>query len=217
LCAFTLSPTPDGPAESTYRCPTDYILRSHGGSTAERDREWKPERNFTSRAYRKRWSSGRVSHSLVRRYLTHNKPPDHSSITNPRTAIISFLAAFFLISYALHEAKHELKLEVDELERTDSSDSQQHHRHHLRESSVVKNDTRVVQVCRFNSLLPPLQLLERCNQLCMTLTAAGFALEIMAILCFAWDTMGVAVSAFASALTLFCLVTSLLVVRPSFR
>jgi len=129
-------------------------------------------------------------------------------------AIISFLAAFFLISFTIHEAKHELTLDLD-LERVDSHHSSNgHHHHHVRETSVVKNDTRIVQICRFNSSLPPVQLLERCNYLCMFLTATGFALEIMAILCFAWDKMGVAVSSLATGLTLFCIIASFLVMRP---
>jgi len=78
----------------------------------------------------------------------------------------------------------------------------------------MKHDTRVVNVCRFNSSLPPVQLLERCNHFCMSLTAMGFVLEIMGILCFAWDQMGVSVSSFATVLTLFCLVTSAIAMRP---
>lgn len=132
-------------------------------------------------------------------------------------AIVSFVAAFFLISHTIREAKLELKLDFD-FERTDSYNStngHHHHHHHVRERSVTKHDTRIVHVCRFNSALPPVQLLERCNHLCMFLTALGFTLEIVAILCFAWDQMGVAVSSFASGLTLFCLVASVLVMRPA--
>jgi len=121
-------------------------------------------------------------------------------------AIISFLAAFFLISYTIHEAVHELQLEFEP-----SSNTQYHH---ARERSVTKHDTRVVQVCRFDSTLPPVRLLERCNNLCMVLTATGFILEIMAILCLAWDKMGVGVSSLATALTLFCIIASLVVMRP---
>ncbi|KAF9646171.1 hypothetical protein BDM02DRAFT_3172063 [Thelephora ganbajun] len=134
-------------------------------------------------------------------------------------AIVSFLAAFFLISHTLHEAKLELKLDIDEveLEHTEpihTSNGQQHR--HVRERSVTKHDTRLVHVCRFNSSLPPIQLLERCNHLCMLLTAAGFTLEIVGILCYAWDKMGVAVSSFSSGLTFFCLVISVIVMRPIF-
>jgi len=131
-------------------------------------------------------------------------------------AIISFLAAFFLISYTINEARHELKFEF-ELERADSSSSNghHHHHHHVRERSVMKNDTRIVQICRFDNSLPPTQLLERCTNLCMLLTAAGFVMEIMAILCFAWDKTGVGVSSAATGLTLFCLVASLIVMRPA--
>jgi hypothetical protein len=49
----------------------------------------------------------------------------------------------------------------------------------------------------------------------MFLTALGFTLEVMAILCFAWDKMGVVVSSLASGLTLFCLVASAVVMRPA--
>lgn len=150
-------------------------------------------------------------------------PPETDKLTQKqqKTAIVSFVAAFFLISHTLHEAKLELKLELDEVEveRTDSIRSTSNGRqyHHIRERSVMKHDTRLVHVCRFNSSLPPVQLLERCNHLCMFLTAAGFTLEIMGILCYAWDKMGVAVSAFASGLTLFCLFISAIVMRPISR
>lgn len=49
----------------------------------------------------------------------------------------------------------------------------------------------------------------------MLLTALGFTLEIMGILCYAWDQMGIVVSSFASGLTLFCLVASAAVMRPA--
>jgi len=134
-------------------------------------------------------------------------------------AIISFLAAFFLINHTIREAKLELKLELDvDLERTDSYHSlngQHHHHRHIREHSVTKHDTRIIHVCRFNPSLPPVKLLERCNHLCMLFTATGFALEIMGILCFSWDQMGVSVSSFATGLTLFCIVTSAVVMRPT--
>ncbi|KAF9784114.1 hypothetical protein BJ322DRAFT_1125639 [Thelephora terrestris] len=134
-------------------------------------------------------------------------------------AIVSFLAAFFLISHTLREAKLELKLDFNEtdFERTESiHDTPNGHPRHVRERSVTKHDTRIIHYCRFNSSLPPVRLLERCNQLCMMFTAAGFTLEIMGILCYAWNQMGVAVSSFASGITLVCLVTSALVMRPTF-
>ena len=205
------------PTQLTCVCPTDDVLRSHGGPTAERNRIWERGYNFKPRESRKRRPNRRASHSLFRRYPVSSLPsPLHRTRkTNCKSiAIISFLAAFFLIGYTIHEAKLELKLEYD-LERTDSYNSSDGHRsHHVRERSVMKHDARIVNVCRFNPTLPPIQLLERCNYLCMFLTALGFTLEIMAILCFAWDQMGVVVSSFASGLTLFCLVASAIVMRP---
>ena len=107
--------------------------------------------------------------------------------------------------------------EVD-VERTESIHGADFHQHrHIRETSVTKRGAQLVHVCRFNNTLPPVQLLERCNQLCMFLTATGFTLEVMGILCYAWDKMGVVVSAFASGLTLFCLFTSAIVLRPTSR
>ena len=68
--------------------------------------------------------------------------------TNSRpTAIVSFLAAFFLISHTIHEAK---------LEHPDSYNSSNGHRsHHIRERSAMEHDARIVNVCRFNLTLPP--------------------------------------------------------------
>ena len=189
---------------------TDNVLRSHRGTAAEFNHGC--GQDFRSRECRQRRSYGRAGYSLFCRYPTyHHDPP---LITNPRTAIISFLAAFFLISFTIREATHDLTLELDRTDSLHSANGEHHHHHHVRERSVTKHDTRVVQVCRFNWTLPPIQLLERCNHLCMLFTAIGFILEIMAILCLAWDTMGVSVSAFATGLTLFCIIASVIVVNP---
>ena len=42
----------------------------------------------------------------------------------------------------------------------------------------------------------------------MFLAAFGFTLEVVGIVCFTWDQMGVGVTSFASGLALFCFVTS---------
>ena len=139
---------------------------------------------------------------------------NNNNANSKPTAIISFLAAFFLISYTIHEARLELKLDLDRTDSYNSLSSQHQHHTHQRERSVMKHDARIVNVCRFDPTLPPIRLLERRNHLCMFLTALGFTLEIMAIPCFAWDRMGVFVAAFASGLTLFCLVASAVVMRP---
>jgi len=69
--------------------PTDNVLRSHGSSTTERDRDWERERNFKSRECRKRRPGGGAGHSLFRRYAPRSPSPTltiHHRQTNPRNS-----------------------------------------------------------------------------------------------------------------------------------
>ncbi|KAI1791204.1 hypothetical protein LXA43DRAFT_1012828 [Ganoderma leucocontextum] len=109
-------------------------------------------------------------------------------------AIISFLAAFFLIRYKLSVAKHEER-KVEGGVGTISS------------SSVWSATPHLEQVGPFRRGTPPTHLLDHCHSLCMWLSAIGFALAIAGVMCFAWSRLALSASIFASMCCAACIVS----------
>ena len=109
-------------------------------------------------------------------------------------AIISFLAAFFLIRYKLSVAKREER-KVEGGAGTLSS------------SSVWSATPYLEQVGPFRRGAPPTHLLDHCHSLCMWLSAIGFALAIAGVMCFAWSRLALSASVFASVCCAACLVS----------
>ncbi|TBU31104.1 hypothetical protein BD311DRAFT_147854 [Dichomitus squalens] len=113
-------------------------------------------------------------------------------------AIISFLAAFFLIRYKLSVAKHEeRKVEGATHNGVETVSS----------SSVWSSNPHLEQVGPFRRGQPPTHLLDHCHSLCMGLSAVGFVLAIMGVMCFAWSRMPLSASIFASACCGACIVS----------
>ena len=111
-------------------------------------------------------------------------------------AIISFLAAFFLIRYKLSVAtREERKIEGGVGTRTQSS------------SSVWSANPHLEQVGPFRRGTPPTHLLDHCHSLCMWLSAIGFALAIAGVMCFAWSRLALSASVFASVCCAACIVS----------
>ncbi|PFH52151.1 hypothetical protein AMATHDRAFT_57498 [Amanita thiersii Skay4041] len=144
-------------------------------------------------------------------------------------AIISFLAAFFLINYRLHEARvEEVKaqgLEIIETPRTaehNQFSGQSIHVQGKRESKtdpvpgpirvneqsldppIWSTNPHLVQVGPFKTQ-PPTNLLNRCHLLCVLLAALGFALAMAGIGCFAWSRHPLGASIFTLACLVFCM------------
>jgi hypothetical protein len=111
------------------------------------------------------------------------------------TAIISFLAAFFLVRYEVKEAKDE-ELKVEGYEVPQSPLSIVH---------IYTRDPHLEAVGRFRRK-PPTHLLSRCHSLCITLSAVGFVLAIAGIVCYAWARFPTGVSVFSTACVGVCLV-----------
>ncbi|KAF9529690.1 hypothetical protein CPB83DRAFT_851982 [Crepidotus variabilis] len=172
-------------------------------------------------------------------------------VVHTNAAIISFLAAFFLIRYKLRVAKKE---EKDALHKTqlqqptpfvhdkahnelitslahaydvESVKPPQQHGFHPPQSEhetdpipgpfripqthsendqeeIWSRNPHLVQVGPFQTH-PPTHLLSRCHNLCIFLSALGFALALMGILAFAWDSMPTSVSASATFFMALCL------------
>ncbi|KAJ7647722.1 hypothetical protein FB45DRAFT_894264 [Roridomyces roridus] len=101
-------------------------------------------------------------------------------------AIISFLAAFFLVRYNLKEAKKEQQ-------NTDSTSEY---------AGPLCRNPYIEQIGPFQSK-PPTHLLSRCHNLCILLTFAGFGLALLGILAFAWGQNPVSVGVVTSVTTAF--------------
>ena len=141
------------------------------------------------------------------------------------TAIISFLAAFFLVRYSLQEAKKE-QLEVEGSahvqsptqmpddpekatnERTSTPDAMSVNPAKMKKISeppIFSSDPHIVQRGPFG-LKPPTHLLRRCHSLCITLASIGFILALIGVITCAWARHPTSVSAFSTVCLGFCII-----------
>lgn len=110
-------------------------------------------------------------------------------------AIISFLAAFFLVRYRLKEAKREeLKVELGVTPNASQSG----------EAPVWTSDPHLEQVGPFRRGKPPTHLLEHCHSICMWLAAVGFILALTGVLCYSWAMLPRSAGIFASVVMAVC-------------
>ncbi len=137
-------------------------------------------------------------------------------------AILSFLAAFFLIRYKLTIAKREERKVESGLSNgavgsngsvdvPDGSDSASGETFRTTTSSnaepVWSSDPHLEQVGPFRRGQPPTHLLDHCHSLCMWLSVVGFVLALAGVLCLAWSKLAISGGIFASVCMAVCLVT----------
>ncbi|RPD63977.1 hypothetical protein L227DRAFT_367784 [Lentinus tigrinus ALCF2SS1-6] len=138
-------------------------------------------------------------------------------------AILSFLAAFFLIRYKLTAAKREeRKVEsglassatnsppngsgtgtgtgiVDaDASRSSTASSNQ---------PIWSSNPHLEQVGPFRRGQPPTHLLDHLHSVCMWLSIVGFVLALVGVLCFAWSRLALSGGVFASICMATCLIT----------
>ncbi|TFK85343.1 hypothetical protein K466DRAFT_588169 [Polyporus arcularius HHB13444] len=133
-------------------------------------------------------------------------------------AILSFLAAFFLIRYKLTVAKREERKVESGLagsatnahpgagsetadanaSRTTTASSNQ---------PIWSSNPHLEQVGPFRRGQPPTHLLDHLHSVCMWLSIVGFVLALAGVLCFAWSRLALSGGVFASACMAVCLVT----------
>ncbi|KAI0829649.1 hypothetical protein BC628DRAFT_1055951 [Trametes gibbosa] len=145
-------------------------------------------------------------------------------------AIISFLAAFFLIRYKLTVAKREeRKVEAghgggaagspSSASSGSGSGSESRSRQGTQTESrapIFSSDPHLEQVGPFRRGEPPTHLLDHCHSLCMWLAAVGFVLALVGVLCFAWARFALSTSVFATVCMVVCLVSGVVaVLRPA--
>ncbi|KAI0717468.1 hypothetical protein C8Q72DRAFT_891508 [Fomitopsis betulina] len=106
-------------------------------------------------------------------------------------AIISFLAAFFLVRYRLREAtKQEIKIETGLTPDSSSPELK---------TGVLSTNPHLEEMGPFRRGGPPTHLLEHLHTLCMWLALVGFVLALAGALCYAWARLSRSASIFASA------------------
>jgi len=154
-------------------------------------------------------------------------------IAHGYTAIISFLAAFYLIRHKLTVAqKEEEKCEehladspkpMHEVEKARGSrtasgpssyaDDLQRPVRRLVSSGdpiIWSTDPHLVHVGPFQGR-PPTQLLARCHSLCVFLAFLGFLLALMGVISFSWDRLPRSISISISITTIFCFAAAILI------
>ncbi|KAH8087794.1 hypothetical protein BXZ70DRAFT_533150 [Cristinia sonorae] len=123
-------------------------------------------------------------------------------------AILSFFAAFFLIRYRLREAKRE----EHKIEDGATSKGTAHN-----ESHIFSSNPHLEPFGPFRRGQPPTHLLANCHALCMWLSAVGFVLALVGVLCFAWAQLPSSVSIFASVCMGVCLVGGVFAIVEAVR
>ncbi|TFY57599.1 hypothetical protein EVJ58_g6926 [Rhodofomes roseus] len=105
-------------------------------------------------------------------------------------AIISFLAAFFLVRYRLKEAtKEEIKIETGITPASSHPDLK---------TGIWSTNPHLEEMGPFRGG-PPTRLLEHLHTLCMWLALVGFALALAGALCYTWARLSLSASVFATA------------------
>ncbi|KZT72252.1 hypothetical protein DAEQUDRAFT_809150 [Daedalea quercina L-15889] len=106
-------------------------------------------------------------------------------------AIISFLAAFFLVRYRLKEAtKAEIKIETG-ITPTSTDGN-------VKASGIFTTNPHLEEIGPFRRGGPPTRLLEHLHALCMWLAVVGFALALAGALAYTWSRLSRSAGIFAS-------------------
>ncbi|KAI0334965.1 hypothetical protein GY45DRAFT_1431053 [Cubamyces sp. BRFM 1775] len=123
-------------------------------------------------------------------------------------AILSFLAAFFLIRYKLTVAKREERKVESGLADSACTPERAHVQTGSDSPPIFSSDPHLEQVGPFRRGQPPTHLLDHCHSLCMRLSAVGFVLALVGVLAFAWAKLALSSGIFASACVAVCLFLS---------
>ena len=131
-------------------------------------------------------------------------------------AILSFLAAFFLIRYKLIVAKREeRKVESGLADAARTSEGPLSIATDSDAPPIFSSDPHLEQVGLFCRGQPPAYLLDECHSLCIWLAAVGFVLALIGVLAFAWAKLASSSGIFATTCVVVCLVSSVgTLIRP---
>ncbi|KZT72251.1 hypothetical protein DAEQUDRAFT_762995 [Daedalea quercina L-15889] len=110
-------------------------------------------------------------------------------------AIISFLAAFFLVRHRLKEAsKEEMEAEMKAEAHAAGGDKPSEH-----STRLISANPHVVEMGPFHHGEPPTRLVQLLHVLCMWFVVLGFAFALAGTEAYTWDRLSTGASAFVSA------------------
>ncbi|KAJ3915603.1 hypothetical protein F5877DRAFT_48275, partial [Lentinula edodes] len=143
-----------------------------------------------------------------------------SLVLHLHASFVSFFASFFLVRFKVQEAKREER----EVEAADSSLQHKGNGAFPPEKgnastpktqipSIWSANPQLVQTGPFQRQ-PPINLLSRCHTLCLVITALGFILAMVGVLCYAWDGQSTSVAIITSASICLCLLSCFCIVLP---
>ncbi|KIP11348.1 hypothetical protein PHLGIDRAFT_124988 [Phlebiopsis gigantea 11061_1 CR5-6] len=127
-------------------------------------------------------------------------------------AILSFIAAFFLVRFRLHEAsrqEHEIEAQADHNAapvRGEGGTSESKLR--SSDTAIWSANPQLEQVGPFRKGKPPTHLLETCHTLCMVFSVLGFILALVGVVCYAWAMLPVSSQILCTVTIGLCLVVS---------
>ena len=124
-------------------------------------------------------------------------------------AILSFLAAFFLVRYKLIVARREeRKVESGLADAARTSEGPQHVATDSAAPPIFSSDPHLEQVGLLRRGRPPTYLLDECHSLCIWLAVVGFVLALIGVLAFAWAKLAWSSGISATVCVVMCLVVS---------
>jgi hypothetical protein len=134
------------------------------------------------------------------------------------SAILSFLAAFFLVRFRLREAsRQEHKAEQSDKNGKDRKDGKASDDDHKESktppaggnpSPIFSSNPQLEQVGPFRRGQPPTNLLEACHTLCMLLSVLGFIMAMVGVLCYTWAMLPRSSGILSSACIGFCVIAA---------
>lgn len=129
-------------------------------------------------------------------------------VVHVSAAIISFLAAFFLIRYKLISAKRE-EVEVESGFANVATFMEPRKLSQPTLPPIFSSDHHLEQVGPLRREQLPTHLLDNCHSLSMWLAMAGFVLALAGVLCVTWARFALGSSVFATACVVVCMVSGI--------
>ncbi|EKM53385.1 uncharacterized protein PHACADRAFT_186064 [Phanerochaete carnosa HHB-10118-sp] len=133
-------------------------------------------------------SAATLSSALVVHSFAAGSNTDRGSLT----AILSFVAAFFLVRFRVHEANQQ-EIKVEQKLENGSAPGPENHKLEpgqtippLSGVPVWSANPTLEQVGPLRRGKPPTHLLENCHTLCMILSVVGFVLAMVGIMSYVW-------------------------------
>ena len=128
-------------------------------------------------------------------------------LNNDFTAILSFVAAFFLVRFRLHEASkqehkqehmlaeqqaaHKAVYDPDPSDEKPANGDAAEHKPalHAPPPPIFSSNPHLEQVGPLRRGQPPTHLLEACHTVCMLISVLGFAMAMIGVLCYVWEML----------------------------